>query len=84
MAARRKRKGSTKVPFALKDRKKMVQDLEEVQYDDVVQMAIQRLEAGLHLERYKSRREFVSIIRIQSLRAPRTGVLTVAPGASAR
>ena len=39
MAARRKRKGSTKVPFALKDRK-MVQDLEEVQYDDVVQMAI--------------------------------------------
>ena len=51
-----------KVPFTLKDRKKMVQDLEEVQYDDVVQMAIQRFEAGLHLERYKSRREFVSII----------------------
>ena len=49
MAARRKRKGSTKVPFALKDRK-MVQDLEEVQYDDVVQMAIQRLVTRRYLD----------------------------------
>jgi hypothetical protein len=54
----RKRKAS----FVAKQRKEMVGDLEKVQYDDVVETAIERLQAGPHLERYKSRNDFVRTI----------------------
>ena len=54
--ASRRRKASSKTPFVAKQRKEMVGDLEKEQYDDVVETAIERLQAGPHLERYKSRR----------------------------
>ena len=60
--ASRRRKASSKTPFVAKQRKEMVGDLEKEQYDDVVETAIERLQAGPHLERYKSRREFVATI----------------------
>lgn len=40
----------------------MVTNLEKVLYDNVVGMAIQRLQAGPHLKRYESRGKFVSTI----------------------
>ena len=40
-------------------RKRMMGELEELDYDTLVQAAMGQIQAGLHLQRYKARRQFV-------------------------
>ena len=44
------KKTKAKLPFGASARKGLAADLEEKDYDTVVETAIERLQAGLHLE----------------------------------
>ena len=80
-----------KALFVAKQRKEMVGDLEKVQYDDVVETAIERLQAGPHLGYWdfttvltSSKRDArPSRCRTDSLRASRTRVPILGPAVQA-
>ena len=52
-------KTKSKVPFDAKKRRVLVQDLEEIDYSNVVEAAIEQLQSGLHLELFGPRSHFV-------------------------
>ena len=57
-----KKAKKSKAPFTVKQRKGMIDDLEKRDYSTVVETAIDRLRAGLHLELSEPRRKFVCAI----------------------
>ena len=62
MAKRKGKAKPEKTKFTAKQRRLMVEDLEKVDYQDLVDSAVQQLQSGLHLERYERRRQFVRVI----------------------
>ena len=56
------KKTKSKVLFDVKKRRVLVQDLEEIDYSDVVEAAIEQLQSGLHLELSEPRSHFVRTI----------------------
>ena len=57
-----KKAKKSKAPFTVKQRKGMIEGLEEHDYSAVVETAIERLRSGLHLELSEPRRMFVCAI----------------------
>jgi hypothetical protein len=53
------KKTKSKVPFNTKKRKVLAQDLEKINYSDVIEAAIDHLQSGVHLELSKPRSRFV-------------------------
>lgn len=63
MATKRQAKAKPeKTEFIAKQWKLMVGDLEKVDYQNLMDSAVQQLQSGLCLEHYKSRCEFVRVI----------------------
>jgi hypothetical protein len=56
------KKTKSKVPFDAKKQRVLAQDLEKVDYSDVVEAAIKHLQSGVHLELSKLRSQFVRTI----------------------
>ena len=61
MAATAKSKRK-RITFTVGERKRMLDDLDARDYEDLVAKVVEEIQRGVHLERYGSRKEFVQSI----------------------
>ena len=67
----KKARSKSKVQFDVKKRRVLVQDLEKLDYGDIVEAVIENLQCSLHLELSEPRSQFVpfAIVRNRSERS---------------